>query len=171
MRPRVNQSSSPIAGTEGQLGGVIEREGPIHISNVMLLDTKGKPDARAHRTLERQARARRQAHRRGDRLTMAAATADAPPARLKARYFEEIRPKLIERFGYSSVMQAPRLEKITLNMGVGEAKQDSKVAEGRDRAARDDRRPAAERAPRAQVDRRVQTARGHARRRRRDASR
>jgi large subunit ribosomal protein L5 len=54
-------------------------------------------------------------------------TADAPPARLKLRYLEEIRPALIERFGYSSMMQAPRLEKITLNMGVGLAKQDSKV--------------------------------------------
>jgi large subunit ribosomal protein L5 len=58
---------------------------------------------------------------------MASATADAPPARLKARYVDEIRPALIERFGYSSMMQAPRLEKITLNMGVGMAKQDSKV--------------------------------------------
>ena len=48
-------------------------------------------------------------------------------ARLKDRYSEEIRPALIERFGYSTPMQAPRLEKITLNMGVGEAKQDSKM--------------------------------------------
>jgi large subunit ribosomal protein L5 len=54
-------------------------------------------------------------------------TTDAPPARLKARYFEEIRPSLIERFEFSSAMQAPRLAKITLNMGVGMAKQDSKV--------------------------------------------
>ena len=51
----------------------------------------------------------------------------APPARLKARYVEDIRPDLISRFGYSSPMQAPRIEKITLNMGVGMAKQDSKV--------------------------------------------
>jgi large subunit ribosomal protein L5 len=58
---------------------------------------------------------------------MEAATTEAPPARLKARYFEEIRPGLIERFEYSSPMQAPRVEKITLNMGVGLAKQDSKV--------------------------------------------
>jgi large subunit ribosomal protein L5 len=50
-----------------------------------------------------------------------------PTARLKTRYLEEIRPSLIERFGYSSMMQAPKLEKITLNMGVGDAKQDSKV--------------------------------------------
>jgi large subunit ribosomal protein L5 len=48
-------------------------------------------------------------------------------ARLKTRYLQEIRPSLIERFGYSSPMQAPKLEKITLNMGVGDARQDSKV--------------------------------------------
>jgi len=48
-------------------------------------------------------------------------------ARLKQRYADEIRPALVERFGYTSVMQAPRIEKITVNMGVGDAKQDSKV--------------------------------------------
>jgi large subunit ribosomal protein L5 len=61
-------------------------------------------------------------------MAMANTTTDtAPPARLKTRYLEEIRPALVERFGYSSVMQAPRIEKITVNMGVGLAKQDSKV--------------------------------------------
>ncbi len=50
-------------------------------------------------------------------------------ARLKERYEKEIRPELIERFGYSTPMQAPRIQKITLNMGVGEAKQDSKMLE------------------------------------------
>jgi len=50
-------------------------------------------------------------------------------ARVKDRYSKEIRPALIERFGYSSSMQAPRLLKITLNMGTGEAKQDSKMLE------------------------------------------
>lgn len=53
--------------------------------------------------------------------------ATAQTSRLKTRYLDEIRPQLIERFGYSSRMQAPKLEKITLNMGVGDAKQDSKV--------------------------------------------
>ncbi len=48
-----------------------------------------------------------------------------PPARLKQRYLEEIRPQLVERFGYSSPMRAPRIEKVTVNMGVGDAKQDS----------------------------------------------
>jgi large subunit ribosomal protein L5 len=54
------------------------------------------------------------------------AASAAPPARLKQRYFDEIRPQLMERFGYSTVMQAPKIVKVTLNMGVGEAKQDSK---------------------------------------------
>ncbi len=48
-------------------------------------------------------------------------------ARLKQRYLDEIRPRLIERFGYSSPMQAPRIEKVTVNMGVGDAKQDTGV--------------------------------------------
>src|ERR1700744_723565 len=48
-------------------------------------------------------------------------------ARLKSRYLEEIRPAMVERFGYSSVMQAPKIQKITVNMGCGDAKQDSKV--------------------------------------------
>src|SRR5580700_12125126 len=51
----------------------------------------------------------------------------AKSARLKTRYNEEIRPALIEQFGYSTPMQAPRITKITVNMGVGDAKQDSKV--------------------------------------------
>jgi len=55
--------------------------------------------------------------------------ATATTARLKTRYLEEIRPALVERFGYTSVMQAPKIQKITLNMGVGEAKQDSKMLE------------------------------------------
>jgi large subunit ribosomal protein L5 len=50
-------------------------------------------------------------------------------ARLKDRYNDEIRAALVRKFGYGSVMQAPKVEKVTLNMGVGEAKQDSKMLE------------------------------------------
>jgi large subunit ribosomal protein L5 len=50
-------------------------------------------------------------------------------ARLKTRYIEQIRPALMQQFGYSTPMQAPRITKITVNMGVGDAKQDSKVLE------------------------------------------
>ena len=59
---------------------------------------------------------------------MSTETATAiPPARLRQRYEDEVRPKLQERFGYSSPMQHPRVEKITLNMGVGDAKANSKA--------------------------------------------
>jgi len=56
---------------------------------------------------------------------MAAAETYTP--RLKERYDNEIKAQLIERFGYTTPMQAPRIQKITLNMGVGEAKQNAKA--------------------------------------------
>jgi len=53
----------------------------------------------------------------------------APPPRLRERYAQEIKDELQRRFGYTSPMEVPTLEKITLNMGVGEAKQDTKLLE------------------------------------------
>jgi large subunit ribosomal protein L5 len=58
----------------------------------------------------------------------AQAQANIPP-RLKERYEQEIRETLRQRFGYGTLMEVPRIEKITLNMGVGEAKQDSNMLE------------------------------------------
>jgi large subunit ribosomal protein L5 len=54
----------------------------------------------------------------------ATAQANVPP-RVKERYEQEIRPLLQERFKYGSAMEIPRIEKITLNMGLGAAKTDS----------------------------------------------
>jgi large subunit ribosomal protein L5 len=48
---------------------------------------------------------------------------------MRERYNGEIRPALQQKFGYSSIMQAPKLVKVTVNMGVGEAKQDSRMLE------------------------------------------
>ena len=48
-------------------------------------------------------------------------------ARLQDHYKEKVIPALVEKFGYKSVMEVPRIEKITLNMGVGEATSDKKV--------------------------------------------
>jgi large subunit ribosomal protein L5 len=48
-------------------------------------------------------------------------------ARFKQHYQDKIVPQLMEKFGYKSVMQVPRITKITLNMGVGEAVADKKV--------------------------------------------
>jgi large subunit ribosomal protein L5 len=52
---------------------------------------------------------------------------DGYAPRLKQRFDTEVRSGLKESFGYSSVMQVPRIEKITLNMGVGEAKTNAKA--------------------------------------------
>ncbi|MDO5039441.1 50S ribosomal protein L5 [Clostridium sp.] len=49
--------------------------------------------------------------------------------RLQEKYEKEIIPAMIEKFGYKNIMQVPRLEKIVINMGVGEAKDNQKVLE------------------------------------------
>ena len=54
----------------------------------------------------------------------------APPARLKLRYREEIVPALRTEFAYPNIMQVPRLTKIVVNMGVGDAAKDSKLMDG-----------------------------------------
>ena len=49
---------------------------------------------------------------------------DSTTPRMKAKYDTEVAKAMIEKFGYANVMQVPRIEKITLNMGVGEGSQD-----------------------------------------------
>ena len=51
----------------------------------------------------------------------------APPARLALYYREKVVPDLMQKFGYKTVMQVPRLRKITVNMGVGETTTDKKI--------------------------------------------
>jgi len=51
----------------------------------------------------------------------------APPARLATFYKEKVVPDLMQKFGYKTVMQVPRIRKITVNMGVGETTSDKKV--------------------------------------------
>ena len=50
--------------------------------------------------------------------------------RLKTKYNDEVRTKLIEQFGYTNPMLVPKIEKIVVNMGVGEAATDSKAIDG-----------------------------------------
>ncbi|TAK44216.1 MAG: 50S ribosomal protein L5 [Betaproteobacteria bacterium] len=56
-----------------------------------------------------------------------APSAPPPAARLREHFRERVVPDLMQKFGYHSVMQVPRLLKITLNMGVGEAVNDKKI--------------------------------------------
>jgi large subunit ribosomal protein L5 len=51
----------------------------------------------------------------------------APPARLALQYREKIVPELMQKHGYKTVMQVPRIKKITINMGVGETTTDKKI--------------------------------------------
>ena len=71
-----------------------------------------------------------------------------PAPRLKERYHGEIQQALKDEFGYANVMQIPRLTKIVVNMGVGEAARDAKLIEGavRDLATITGQRPAVARA-------------------------
>jgi large subunit ribosomal protein L5 len=55
--------------------------------------------------------------------------APTQPARLKVHYEQNVVPALMKQFGYKTKMQVPRIEKITLNMGVGEAVADKKILE------------------------------------------
>jgi large subunit ribosomal protein L5 len=55
--------------------------------------------------------------------------APTQPPRLKVHYVQNVVPSLMKQFGYKSVMQVPRVTKITLNMGVGEAVADKKILE------------------------------------------
>jgi large subunit ribosomal protein L5 len=69
---------------------------------------------------------------RGGELTMAtktATTSKTPVPRLKVRYRDVLVPRLSTELGYANPMQVPRLEKIVVNIGVGEAVQDSKKAD------------------------------------------
>jgi len=55
------------------------------------------------------------------------ATVEKTVPRLKQRYFEELREQLKDELGLKTIMQVPRIQKITLNMGVGEAKTEAKA--------------------------------------------
>jgi large subunit ribosomal protein L5 len=65
-------------------------------------------------------------------MSVSTETPAAPktPPRLKQRYRDEIAGELRKEFGHGNVMQIPRLVKITVNMGVGEAARDSKLIDG-----------------------------------------
>jgi large subunit ribosomal protein L5 len=48
---------------------------------------------------------------------------------LKEKYYEEVRPALMQRFSYKNILEVPRLEKVVVNMGVGEGKENPKLLE------------------------------------------
>ena len=50
-------------------------------------------------------------------------------ARLKVKYTEEVAPALFKKFGYKSTMQIPKIDKVVVNVGCGEARENAKILE------------------------------------------
>jgi large subunit ribosomal protein L5 len=86
----------------------------------------GKPASQDAKPAAKEAKAPRQP--KGDKPVEKQA-APTQPARLQVHYNENVVPALMKQFGYKTKMQVPRIEKITLNMGVGEAVADKKILE------------------------------------------
>jgi large subunit ribosomal protein L5 len=91
--------------------------------------TPDKKDAKAAKPAAPAKQPKAEKPAKGAAAAEKAHTADQPhqPARLKDVYRKEIAPALTKQFGYASPMQVPRISKIVLNMGVGEATADRKV--------------------------------------------
>jgi large subunit ribosomal protein L5 len=94
---------------------------------------KGKGGEKPQQKPAQQPQAKAQPKKEAQKPAAAAAPKEkapelpAPPARLATYYRDKVVPELKEKFGYKTVMQVPRLKKITLNMGVGETTTDKKV--------------------------------------------
>jgi len=89
--------------------------------------TGGKPQAQDAKPAAKEAKKAKQ-QPKGDKPVQKEAPPTQPP-RLQVQYRETIVPALMKQFGYKTKMQVPRITKITLNMGVGEAVADKKILE------------------------------------------
>src|ERR1041385_9547041 len=95
-------------------------------------EDKQKHDKPEKKPAPQQAQAPKQAKKEAKKEVAATRVASgpqepAPPARLAAHYKDKVVPELMQKFGYKTIMQVPRLKKITVNMGVGETTTDKKV--------------------------------------------
>ena len=88
--------------------------------------TEKKP-APAHAQQAQKPKKEAQAKKEAAPAKPAAPEVPAPPPRLGTFYREKVVPDLMQKFGYKTVMQVPRLRKITVNMGVGETTTDKKI--------------------------------------------
>ena len=102
-------------------GGIVEREASLHASNVQLVCPEcGKMTRVGHRVLDRRPQGPDLPQVRGSGGQM---------NRLRERYQKEVAPALKKEFGYKNVMAIPKLEKVVVNMGLGEATQNAKIAD------------------------------------------
>jgi len=92
-------------------------------------EAKGKDDAKRAVKAEIKAEAQASAAK-ASKAPSAAASRPVVPARLFKQYNERVLPELVKRFSYTNPMQAPRLTKIVVNMGVGDALTNAKLLDG-----------------------------------------
>ncbi len=93
----------------------------------MAEDKKAKPAAAAKAAAPKAEKAPKKKEAKAGVENANAGLPDGYVPRLRKQYDEEIRPALIKQFGYTNVMQVPRITKVVLNMGVGEGTGDSKL--------------------------------------------
>jgi large subunit ribosomal protein L5 len=86
-----------------------------------------KGGAKAEKPVQQQAKAKREPKQQAAVQVESGPRVPAPPARLSQFYREKVVPDLVKKFGYKTSMQAPRITKITVNMGVGETVGDKKI--------------------------------------------
>ena len=115
-----------MAETKGDKGAKADKGAKPGKSDKPAAKGGGKPDTAAS---AKDAKGKPQARKEGGEVASAGAVKAAPKdyvARLKKLYRDEIVPKLTKEFGYKNALEVPKLDKIVLNMGVGEAVNDTK---------------------------------------------
>jgi large subunit ribosomal protein L5 len=114
---KVEETEAPVENTEqqteGQAGQAEQAENPVEAE-------------RAEAKAEKAAAKAEKAEAKADKAAKAPKTPEGYTPRLKADYNERIVPAMTERFGYKNRLEVPKLEKIVINMGVGDATQDKK---------------------------------------------
>ena len=138
-KPRPMRDANRMGGTTMMPGGVIDKPAPLAVSKVMVVcPSCNLPTRVGHVFKEIKGKkvkvrvCRRARLRRGARQVSSASREreNGYAPRLKELYEQELRPQLKDELGLSSVMQVPRVTKITLNMGVGDAKTEAKALDG-----------------------------------------
>ena len=109
-------------------GGIIKAEGAIHVSNVMVYNESLKKGTRVgYKVLEDGKKVR---YMKADGETLdKIREVERMASRLETRYKEEIVPQMMEKLGYDNIMQVPKLDKVVINIGLGNAKENPKVLE------------------------------------------
>lgn len=110
-------------------GGILETEAAIHVSNVQLLDPKtNEPTRVGYKTVDGKKFVSLKNQAKKLKLIINNQLKGGSTLnRLKEKFNTEVTENLVKKFNYSSVMEVPKIEKIVVNMGVGDAVQNSKV--------------------------------------------